>query len=396
MAIRKITADFVFPISRPCLPNGVVVFDDQSGEILDIQPQTHSYDPRELETYKGAIIPGFINTHCHLELSHLLGKIATGTGLIHFIGQVVQNRNHSQEIIQAAIQKADLDMQNEGIVAVGDISNAIDTFAVKSKSPIRYYTFVECFDFFQTDKAQQNFDAYKKVYDALTPPPHQAKSLVPHANYSVSPTLFGLINAEQPQEVRTVSIHNQEMQPENELFLTHSGELVDWVAKFGFSYKDLTFVGKTAIHYALQQLDHRHRTLFVHNTLTTAEDIRAAVQANPNTFWATCANANLYIENRLPNYAHFIQENAALTIGTDSLTSNWQLSVLDELRTIQKYQSYVPFETLLQWATLNGARALGFDDTLGSIDIGKKPALLLLNINPDFKLRADTFVQRII
>jgi aminodeoxyfutalosine deaminase len=396
MAIRKISADFVFPIASPCLPNGLVILDDQTGEILEVLPHTHNHAPHEIEHLKGALVPGFVNTHCHLELSHLLGKVNTGTGLISFVRQVVQNRNHPQEIIQAAIQQADADMQQNGIVAVGDISNMTDTFAVKAKSPIRYYTFVECFDFFQTEKAQSNFDGYKKVYDALQPAAHQAKSLVPHANYSVSPTLFALINAAQSSNQCTVSIHNQETQPENDLFLTRKSQFVDWVAEFGFSYKDLTTIGKTAIHYALEHLDHRHRTLFVHNTLTTAEDIRAAVQVNPNTFWATCPNANLYIENRLPNYAHFLQENACLTIGTDSLTSNWTLSVLDEMRTIQKYQSYVPFETLLQWATLNGARALGFDDTLGSIQKGKKPSLNLLNIGADFQLTPQTFVQRIV
>jgi cytosine/adenosine deaminase-related metal-dependent hydrolase len=71
-----------------------------------------------------------------------------------------------------------------------------------------------------------------------------------------------------------------------------------------------------------------------------------------------------------------------MTIGTDSLTSNWQLSILEEMKTISKYQSYIPFDTLLQWATLNGARALGMEQELGSIEAGKKPGLLLLTYDP--------------
>ena len=122
------------------------------------------------------------------------------------------------------------------------------------------------------------------------------------------------------------------------------------------------------------------RTLFVHNTLTSKADIEAAHQWSPNVYWATCPNANLYIENRLPNYQNFLDTNARMTIGTDSLTSNWQLSIIEEMKTIQRFQSYVPLDTLLKWATLNGAEALGFADTLGSLEVGKTPSLVLLTI----------------
>ncbi|MBK6273708.1 MAG: amidohydrolase family protein [Saprospirales bacterium] len=96
------------------------------------------------------------------------------------------------------------------------------------------------------------------------------------------------------------------------------------------------------------------------------------------TFWATCPNANLYIENRLPNYKNFLETNAQVCIGTDSLTSNWQLNILEEMKTILKFSSYLDFETVLKWATLNGAKALGFADSLGSIEIGKTPGLVLI------------------
>ena len=103
----------------------------------------------------------------------------------------------------------------------------------------------------------------------------------------------------------------------------------------------------------------------------------------------------MYIENRLPNYQLFIDAEAKMTIGTDSLTSNWQLSVLDEMKTIAKYQSYIPFETLIRWATLNGAEALGFEKDFGSLEIGKTPGLNLLNLDNDFLLKTDTQVKRL-
>ena len=121
----------------------------------------------------------------------------------------------------------------------------------------------------------------------------------------------------------------------------------------------------------------------MHNTLTKKEDVEAAHAWSEHVFWATCPNANLYIENQLPNYKIFMDADARMTIGTDSLTSNWHLSVLEEMKTISKYQSYIPFDILLQWATINGAQALGMDDKLGSLEAGKEPGLILINMDPD-------------
>lgn len=123
-------------------------------------------------------------------------------------------------------------------------------------------------------------------------------------------------------------------------------------------------------------MDPSKRTLFVHNTMTRMADIQAAQRWSDHVYWATCANANLYIENKLPKYQEFIDAGAIMTIGTDSLTSNWQLSIVEEMKTIHKYCRYVDFDTLIQWATANGAKALGFEDTLGTIEVGKKPGLI--------------------
>jgi cytosine/adenosine deaminase-related metal-dependent hydrolase len=216
----------------------------------------------------------------------------------------------------------------------------------------------------------------------LNPAEQHRKSCVPHAPYSVSDKLFAMINKQNEGAVHTVSIHNQEMDAENMLFLNKSGALPEFYAGFNISLGEFISTGRTSVYYAMQHMDPSHKTLFVHNILTTSDEIRDAHAWNDKVYWATNPNANLYIENRLPDYRGFIQNNARMTIGTDSLASNWQLSILDEMKTIARYKSYVPFEMLLQWATLNGAEALGFQDTLGSLETGKKPGLNLLNFNP--------------
>jgi aminodeoxyfutalosine deaminase len=391
--IKKITADRIYTGTSGPLHHKVITV-DQEGTILQID-ELSNHDASSVQHFSGAIVPGFINTHCHLELSHMKGRANTGTGLVPFLKTVVNFRDISMEEILDAIDQADAEMWNGGVMAVGDISNKADTAARKNQSKIQYYTFVEFFDFLQEEGAENWFNNFKPAYDQQSDSNGNRKSAVPHAPYTVSRNLFQKINALNAPG-NTVSIHNQETPGENALFLNKTGSFLDFYEGFGFPLDQFTPNGKPSIYYALENMDPNCRTLFVHNTESTPEDIRAAQAWSNNIYWATCPNANLYIENRLPNYQYFLDTEAKVTIGTDSLTSNWQLSILEEMKTIARFQSYVPFQTLLRWATINGAEALGFDDQLGSIEVGKKPGLLLLNLREEEQLGYDTKVQRIV
>ena len=393
--MRKISADCICPVSSEPIPFGVVITDGE-GRILEIQQNRDAHDPASLEIYHGVIIPGFVNTHCHLELSHMKGRVPTGTALLPFLNSVVAFRETEMEEILEAITRADEEMYQGGIVAVGDISNKTDTVVQKNRSLLRYYTFVEMFDFLQEDMAEATFSRYWEVFEQQSTANGNRKSCVPHAPYTVSRTLFQKTNAAN-HAGQTVSIHNQETPHENELFLQKSGGFMDFYARFGFPLDHFKPSGKTSIHYAMENLRTDMRVLFVHNTTTGLQDIEAAHQWIPDVYWATCPTANLYIENRLPYYQYFLDAGARVTLGTDSLTSNWQLSILEEMKTIARYQSYVPFDALLRWATLNGAQALGFEDELGSLEPGKKPGILLLSgLGPSFQVNMQTSVQRLV
>ncbi len=327
--------------------------------------------------FPGLLMPGFINTHCHLELSHLKAKVDTGTGLLPFLSSVVQFRDVDQKEIDEAIAFNDNFMWENGIQACGDISNKADTFAVKESSPIRYYTFIEMFDLLQENLTDMFFGQYKEVFDACKETGGNKFSASPHAPYSVTPGMFNKINSLN-SGTRTISIHNQETPHENAYFQDKTGDFTAFFKRLGFDDSAFSPINKDSIYYATENMDKKHRTLFVHNTTSQAKNIQDAKDWG-NPYWATCPNANLYIENSLPNYQTFIDCDAKMTIGTDSLSSNWQLSVLEEIKTIQRYNSFIPVATLLQWSTKNGAEALGFDDKLGSFEKGKNPGLIHLS-----------------
>lgn len=403
MPVTYHTADYVYPISSSPIKDGVVGIDDDGTivAVLDPASPTYTAPATSPQQHDGVLIPGFINTHCHLELSHLKGVSQTGKTLLPFLVDVVTLRDVEQAKIDQAIAEQDRYMWAAGIQAVGDICNKVDTAETKRNSPIRYYSFVEMFDFLQSGTAQQNFAQYKEVYDEQADGDGNRKSAVPHAPYTVSDALYPLISSVNTGQ-ETVSIHNQETLAEDELFLNGSGEFIDFFKGFGASLDDFKHPGTPSIYHALERMDPTKRTLFVHNTMTDAAAIAAAEKWGQNgVYWATCPNANLYIENRLPRYDRFIKAAAKMTIGTDSLTSNWQLSVLEELKTISRYQSYVPFATLLEWATLNGAEALQFEGELGSLEEGKRPGLLVLRgleggSAEDYRIGMATTVERLV
>jgi cytosine/adenosine deaminase-related metal-dependent hydrolase len=112
--------------------------------------------------------------------------------------------------------------------------------------------------------------------------------------------------------------------------------------------------------------------------------------------WCFCPNANLYIEGRLPKINLFIDQGYDIMLGTDSLASNAGLSILSEMQTIQNHFPAINLNHMLTWATLNGAKFLGIDSTIGSITVGKKPGLNLITETDGFKLTPESQVKRLI
>lgn len=375
MKKRLITADRVYDGLGNYFQDIAIAIN--GAEVEDLVPLSN-LQSTDVEKFEGVICPGFINAHCHLELSHMKGLVDTGSGLIPFIKDVVTKRDAGQEVIQEAIVRADREMHENGIVAVGDISNNTDSFKVKANSAIHYHTFVEMFDFLQEEDAQDAFEGYFKVYKRLKDDFGLPGSVVPHAPYSVSKNLFRLIGDENKRNDKPVSIHNMETPAENELFISNSGELISFYEGFGIPTRDFRATGKASVYYAMSQMDSRRTTLMVHNTLCESKEIKDVENWNENVYWVTCPSANLYIENRLPRYRYFTEIGAKVAIGTDSLTSNWQLSILEEMKVIKRFQSKISFGELIKWATLNGAKALKIDHRFGSIQKGKAPGLNLL------------------
>jgi cytosine/adenosine deaminase-related metal-dependent hydrolase len=213
---RKLTADQIFN-GYEMLPQDSVLIIDKEGVIIDISTLENSGE--EIEKYTGIITPGFINCHCHLELSHLKDKIPSKTGLIDFLKNIINHRNEENELIINSIDANEKKMIANGIVAVGDICNTKHTIQQKRVNNLYYHNFIEVAGF-PTEIAEARFDSIQQIHTAFVNNGLIA-SIVPHAPYSVSTSLLEKIVYFIGNEVMTM--HNQETLAENEWYEKGTG-----------------------------------------------------------------------------------------------------------------------------------------------------------------------------
>ncbi len=385
MKYNKYRADYLFDGSVLHSDNNVLIT-DTTGTVQSIVPLAEAGD--DVQYHPGILSPGFINCHCHLELSHMKGLIPEKTGLVDFVITVMQQRNFKQQAINDAIQAAEAAMLQNGIVAVGDICNTAHTLPQKQQGNLHYYNFIEASGFvpqFAEVRFKQAVETYQQFEgdvqaDTSHLSPHKS-AIVPHAPYSTSLQLMQLIN--QHSAGKVVTIHNQETPEEESFFVTGESGFRKLFNLFNINIDFYQPSGKTSLQTYLPVLNKAGKLLLVHNTFTSQSDIAFAHQnaalGGPQTYFCLCPNANLYIENTLPPVNLLRRNHASIVLGTDSFASNHALDILSEIRTLQQHFAGIPLAELLQWATLNGAKALGMDDVLGSFDAGKKPGVLCIS-----------------
>jgi cytosine/adenosine deaminase-related metal-dependent hydrolase len=379
MSYRKLKADRIFD-GRKFIQDHVLVT-TQCGIVEEIIAQENAGD--DLEAFEGILSPGFINCHCHLELSHMKGLIPEKTGLVDFVFKIVTERHHSEEEIFSAIEKAENEMIENGIVAVGDICNNSLTIPQKKKQRISYYNFIEASGWLPA-VSQLRFERAKTLLDEFSRLSTQC-SIVPHAPYSVSENLWKEIQLYF--EKRIVSIHNQETAFEDEFFINGSGDFLRMYEMMKIDNAHHQPTKKSSLRSYFDKLSEAENAILVHNTFTKREDIDSikvqthsdSYRNKPRTFFCLCVNANKYIEDALPPIDLLRKNNCEIVLGTDSLASNWSLNISDEIKTIRSNFPSIPLEEILQWATINGAKALQMDSHLGSFEKGKKPGVVLIS-----------------
>lgn len=373
--MQRFSANYVFPVSGNPIRNGIVGVNEKGVIIEIIDPGNNPVELANTEFHNGVIIPGFVNTHCHSELSNLKGKTVKGGGMAEFVKQVKELRGKNTDAAENDVATALADIYRQGTSAVADICNSSISFDAKKTSPIRFYNFIEVLglDPTQPETIWERAQILQLIAEANGQNP---VSIVPHSTYTLSKELWRLLKNEFFNQ-KMLSIHFAESKDETEISSSKSGPLASVFTSWGLPINSLP--SEAPIDIVKTYIPKTANILFIHNTYLNKNELNELKQHFRNAYFCFCPQSNLHIENKLPCIPDFLSHDEYLTIGTDSYASSESLSMLEQMKIISANFPLVGFSQMLKWSTINGAKALGFENELGSIEVGKKPGLVLVS-----------------
>ena len=393
--MRRIAAPYLYTLmSAEPVRNGFVELDDD-GTVLRTGVCA---DPAAEPVFcDGAVAPGFVNAHCHVELSYMKGLFRKGTGMAGFIDQI--NELRDTKSLEEKVRDLTVAMDSlweQGVVAMADISNCDDSFAVKARHPMYTRTFLEVFGTEPEDcgAVMDGVRKLKQVADGFG----IDAAPTPHACYTMSPELVTAVSVEGLKS-GFLSFHSEETEEEEEMLKYGSGKMWENRKKAGMSVPPVT--GKSSLLYFIDRLlagrpaPFDEHILLVHECCMDQEGIDAAKAVMNHPFVAVCPLSNLFIHNTLPPIDLMRRNALKICVGTDSLSSNDDLNIVDELYCLQRNFPEVPLGELLTWASRNGAEFLARLE-FGTLEPGRRPGLVFIDhLDADGRLTAASKSHRL-
>jgi aminodeoxyfutalosine deaminase len=380
--VLRYHASWILPIAEPAIRNGWIAVDRGRiaayGSPGPAGRRGFADGAEEIDLGDVVVLPGLCNAHTHLELSYLRDEIPPASQFTTWIRGVMAARRTrpdptGPEIVDA-IERAIDESIACGTAVVGDISNTLVTFEPLSRSELAAVVFFELIRFNAPDPAGVVDRAQEQV-DALVPTARVRASLAAHAPYSVAPLVLRAIRqAINREPFLPCSIHLSESAEEVEFIRTGGGPWRTLLEELGSWDPAWVAPGGSPVDFLDDSGFLDNRVLAVHGVQMTASDLQRL--AARGTTLVTCPRSNGHTGAGAPPLAEFYASGVPVAIGTDSLASAPDLNLFAELATIRALAPRVPAASLLESATITGARALGFDADYGTIEPGKVARLL--------------------
>lgn len=321
---------------------------------------------------KGILLPGLVNAHCHLELSHLRGLLQeTRRGFVGWVECLIEARDAQapDELARANWKRALQELEDSGTVAVGDVSNTLAHIDLLEASRVIAVVFHELLGW-DPDRADLLFrTASARAADLAARGLSRTRiRLAAHAPHSVAPALLSaLVERGGP-----AAIHLAESEAEVRFLSSGDGPWAEFLQRRGLGLVPFAPPGASPVRY-LDGLGALPPGLVAAHCVNVDRSDRA-VLAERGVFVAVCPRSNENLGVGLPPVAQMLHDGVRLCLGTDSLASVESLDLMEDMAALHRAMPEVPAEVLVRMATLGGARALGLSD-LGAIAPGRRAAL---------------------
>lgn len=354
---------WVLPVSSPPIENGVVAVEqDRIAFVGAIQELPLRY--RTLATVdlpNAILLPGLVNAHCHLEHSALKGLTTPKLPFTEWVKEVArETASLSKGDIQAGMRRAVEPLLRGGSTTVADHAHP-DSESLET--PFRRIPFWEVLGA-HPGRARESLE--------------KARRRAAKEGGLVSPHSLYAVHEEVLEEMFPLhSIHLLESSDEDQFFRQQAGPLAVYVQERG---GDLSFPMSSPVQWlqGIRAIDDEGGVakppLLIHcNYLNPAE---IGVLRGSEASVIHCPGSHRFFGHRRFPLEELRAAGVRIALGTDSLASNEDLSMLREMRLLKETYPQLSEEGILQMATIEGAAALGMDSQIGTIEIGKKADLI--------------------
>ncbi len=386
--MKILAAEHVLPISSEPIAHGSVAIDNDRIVAVGTRVEIASRYPSAAVTDLGnaAILPGFVNCHSHLEITSMRGAL---DDVEHEFRSWLLKLNEIRSGLSAGdIEAAALSGATEGAAAgvtcFGDIGRYGEAgLKALKKVGLRGVLFQETEFSPDNATAVNDFEKLKDKFAALR---EQGTDLVevglsPHSPYTVSRGLFELIARYAIDENVKLSIHAAESSDEDALLIRGDGFFIDLYRKFGVEWEvphctPIAFLANTGILAA--------RPLLAHCVTVSDSDIETIAASGSRI--AHCPKSNAKFGHGYAPLEKFLDAGIAVGLGSDSVASNNVCDMLEESRFAAfsarnrlDRKRFVSARDVLEAATLGGAKALGLDDKIGTLEPGKQADVVIIS-----------------